>query len=334
MTRISNFLPPRESFAHIMFFLSGMSKRQLYRSFHKTVTNKHHQLVANGILLALALLISINKITGFNPDQYLELIITATAIKWLKTASIWVVVYASGVRIVTHILDAFPPLEKIAQEPERISECILNINLEIKRHLSEIETDAYEAARSFTKSHNFDVNVAHIVGSLAAHLKQAFSHLKIRNRDIFISIYQMKNFDRNPSAAGALEYLTHWDPQRDTVFSKLVEIDGGKFKGYECVKAIVENSASVILLDCSKYKKTKNKRGDIKHYVGMQLQHGDTPLGFMNIEFHNKPFFSDEAQMLEFVEKEILAFKYLVEYQFLKKRFFSVVSQQLITEPT
>lgn len=54
----------------------------------------------------------------------------------------------------------------------------------------------------------------------------------------------------------------------------------------------------------------------------------------MNIEFHNKPFFSDEAQMLEFVEKEILAFKYLVEYQFLKKRFFSVVSQQLITEPT
>lgn len=36
----------------------------------------------------------------------------------------------------------------------------------------------------------------------------------------------------------------------------------------------------------------------------------------------------DEAQMLDFVEKEILAFKYLIEYQFLKKRFFSVVSQQ------
>jgi hypothetical protein len=61
---------------------------------------------------------------------------------------------------------------------------------------------------------------------------------------------------------------------------------------------------------------------------------GETPLGFMNIEFHNKLLFSDETQMLDFVEKEILAFKYLIEYQFLKKRFFSVVSQQFITEPT
>ena len=290
--------------------------------------------MVNGILLALALLISIQKITGFKLDQYLAFIITPAAIGGLKSISVWIVVYAALVRIITHFLEACPPLDKIAQEPERISECILNINQEIKRHLSEIEEDAQKASFSFTKSHNFDVNVAHIIGSLATHLKQAFAHLKIRNRDLFISIYQMKDFDCNPEASGVLQYLTHWDPQRDAVFSKSVELSNGKFKGYECVKAISQNAGTVILLDCSKYKKSRNSRGDIKHYVGMQLQHGETPLGFMNIEFHNKLLFSDETQMLDFVEKEILAFKYLIEYQFLKKRFFSVVSQQFITEPT
>ncbi len=298
------------------------------------MTNKHHQLAVNGILLALALLVSLQKIADFSLAKYLEPYITPTAINGLQSICIGLVVYASVVRITTHFLDAWPPLDKVAQEPERISECILNINQEIKRHLMEFEADPETATSSFTKSHNFDVNVAHVVGSLASHLKQAFAHLKIRNRDIFISIYKIRSFELEEQNYDVLEYITHWDPQRDAVFSKHVETQNAKFKGYECVKAISQNTATVTLLDCSKYKKSKNSRGTIKHYVGLQLQHHDRTLGFMNIEFHNKQFFADETQMLDFVEKEILAFKYLIEYQFLKKRFFTVVSQQLVNAPT
>ncbi|MFZ2280865.1 MAG: hypothetical protein WAW39_23900 [Prosthecobacter sp.] len=158
-------------------------------------------------------------------------------------------------------------------------------------------------------------------------MKQAFANIKPKNRDIFISVYEMKNVESDPSASGTLHYLAHWDPQRDTVFSTAIDMGQTKYRGYECVKAITQKQSTVSLLDCTKYKKSRN-RGDIKHYVGMQLQHQEATLGFLNIEFHSKQFFSDEAQMLDFVEKEILAFKYLIEYQFLKKRFFSVVSQQ------
>lgn len=311
-----------------------MAIRPLYRKFHKKFTNKHHQLVVSGMLLALASLISLQKITGFRPDPYLAFLITPAAIGWLKTIFVWIIVYASLAKILIHFLDAYQPIDKVAQEPERISECILNINLEIKRHLFEIAEDPHKASFSFTKSHNFDVNVAHIVGSLATHLKQAFAHHKIRNRDFFISVYEMKEFDGKGDPLGVLHYLTHWDPQRDAVCSRSLELSNVKFKGYECVKAIMQNESTVIRWDCSKYKKSRNSRGVINHYVGMQLRQGETTLGFMNIEFHNKQFFADEAQLLDFVEKEILAFKYLIEYQFLKKRFFSVVSQQLILEPT
>jgi hypothetical protein len=301
--------------------------RKCYRKFHAAATNRYHQLVVNGILLALASYISLQKIAGFSVDPYLSWVMTPAAKSGFKVICIWGVVYASALKILFHFLDAFQPLDKIKQEPERINACLLNINKEIKRHLTEIEEDPDKAIPTFTKSHNFDVNVAHIVDCLANHMKQAFANIKPKNRDIFISVYEMKSSESDPDALGSLHYLAHWDPQRDTVFSMSIDLGQSKYKGYECVKAITQKQGTVSLLDCTKYKKSRN-RGDIKHYVGMQLQHQEDTLGFLNIEFHYKQFFSDEAQMLDFVEKEILAFKYLIEYQFLKKRFFSVVSQQ------
>lgn len=122
-----------------------MPVRKCYRKIHTALTNKYHQLVVNGILLALASYISLQKITGFSADPYLSWLMTPAAKGGFKIICIGFVIYGSAMKIIFHFLDAFQPLDKIKQEPERINACLLNINKEIKRHLSEMEADPLRA---------------------------------------------------------------------------------------------------------------------------------------------------------------------------------------------
>jgi hypothetical protein len=306
--------------------------RKAYHWLSKTVTNKTHQAIVNGLLLALGLHVSIQKVAGLSLSTLLHNLLSPAGFYWVKVAAITGIIYASVVKLITHFMDSHPPLSTKTQEPERISECALVINDEIKRHLRDIISNPKASSQTFLKSHNFDVNVAHVVSSLADHLKRAFSHLKVRNRDIFISVYQLEHLESKMPPSQSLIYLTHWEPSRDVVFSKKIEPNRREFKTYECVKAINEGKSSVIKWNCSDYAKSKNSRGKIKHYIGFKFEFDGAILGFMNIEFHNTQLFLEEEKMLDFVEKEIIAFKYLVEYQFLKRRFFCAVNENWIKE--
>lgn len=303
-----------------------------YYTFCKVITNNKHQLVINGLLLSLGLYVSIQKFGGINLGGYLQFLLTTNGYIFVKTVVLCGIVYSSVVKVITHVIEGNPPIFTKMQEPESISECALVINNEIKRHLKEIISDPKQAANTFLKSHSFDLNVAHAVSNLADHLKKAFSHLKVKNRDVFISVYKVENIGIKSSSLSPLFYLTHWDPNRDVIFSKKIDPNNKEHKTYECVKAIKEGKSSVIKWDCSAYTKSKNNRGKIKHYIGFRFDYEGVVLGFLNIEFHNKQFFIDEEKMVDFVEKEIIAFKYLVEYQFLKRAFFDVVNEKWIKE--
>lgn len=316
--------------------LTEYIKGKGYSAFATAVMHKKHQFVVNGILLAAGLYLTLQKFSGFSVaavlQPYLQPFVTPAFLGLVKDVAFVFVGLASLSKGLTHIVEFWPPLATATQEPERISECILNINSEIRRHLSDIISDPNAAIATFVRSHNFDVNVAMAVSSLADHLRRAFSNLKVKPRDIFISVYQAKDMRETDPAKVVLLYLSHWEPKRDAVFTRTLEVGKPKFKDYECVKAILKGKPSVVLTDCKSYKKTGNKRGDIKHYIGLQLEHAGAVLGFINIEFHNKVLFHDESAMRDFLEKEVLAFKYLIEYQFLKKNFFTVVSENLIKE--
>lgn len=303
-----------------------------YADFATAVMHKKHQFVVNGILLAASLYMALQKLGNFSASPYLQAFVPLPLLGYLKVTFYWSIGLASVSKIVTYCVEySLPPVAN-TQEPEKISECMLGINQEIRRHLADIIASPDAAIATFIRSHNFEVNVAHVVSSLADHLKKAFAHLKVKNRDIFISVYQTKDISEEDPSKVTLLYLSHWEPKRDVIFTKSLEVGKTKFKDYECVKAILKRKSSVTLLDCGSYKKTQNSRGDIKHYIGLQLEHENVVLGFINIEFHNKTFFNEEIAMQDFLEKEVLAFKYLIEYQFLKKRFFHVVRKHLIKE--
>ncbi len=58
----------------------------------------------------------------------------------------------------------------------------------------------------------------------------------------------------------------------------------------------------------------------------------DNLLGFVNVEFHNKKFFQTEEEMQDYLESNLVAFKYLFEYQFLKRTLFRAIVSS-ITNP-
>ena len=245
--------------------------------------------------------------------------------KGAKVFALIVIAYASAIKLINLVIEQIPAASVKTQQPDNVAECALNINNEIKRHISELSSEKRNASHTFLQSHNFETNVSHTLSRLAEHLKNAFPHIKIKNRDIFISIYKEQNFS-NPTVSGLrLLYQAHWDANRDTVFSTEIPLDERTFAKYECVKAIKAKRKSTIIFNCDSYLKTKNKRGKISHYVGLHLEIDGETLGFMNIEFHNHTYFQDYDKMTEFIEKEILVFKYIIEYQFLKRRFLTAI---------
>lgn len=157
--------------------------------------------------------------------------------------------------------------------------------------------------------------------------------IRVKSRDLFISIYKIRGFESPAWEPQELEYVTHFDHTRDLICSRIIQISDGAFRDYECIKAIKQKTQTVVMIDCSEYAKSRNNRHKtIKHYVGFLLEVEGKAIGFINIEFHKHTYFPDHEKLLEFVERDVLAFRCLIEYQFLKKKFFTAVKERLIAE--
>lgn len=298
------------------------------RAIRKFTEHKITRLITNVIFLVLGFYISIQKFFNFHLYTYFDGTFTHGGWQGVKYFALTVLVAACLIKLASTYYEIFPEGAKKAQEPERIAQCLLRINDEIKEHLAGFNAVSAANCKDFDRYHHFQDNVRMILGNMADHIMRAFPGLKeLRERDIFLSLFEY----RKGTDSGYLDYLCHWKPNRDSVFSPQIRLLSPVFKKYECVKAITEGRNAIVKWDCSDYVKG-SKRGQIQHYVGLRIEIRGETLGFLNIEFHNRNFFEDEQNMTIFVENELIAFKYLIEYQFLKKHFFSSVTHHLMED--
>jgi len=221
-------------------------------------------------------------------------------------------------KILILIAEKFPPTNHNFVEPDEISNCLYRMNSEISLHLNKVGKSGPQNIKSLCDQHTFDQNMVLIVGALAEHIKKSVPNISVKNRDIFISLYQYEE------KSTELVYVLHFDPKKDLVASKRIALKGKKYQDYESVKCIKSTNTTAYVLDKSKYAKGASKRfKTVEHYIGCKLASELSIYGFLNIEFHNSTIFNTESEMKLFMEEHIFPFKLLLEYQFLKREFFS-----------
>lgn len=305
--------------------------RTVYHKIGKRCQNAKHRTFVDVCVASLAGYFTLKKYFGWSLSVWLAQVFTPAAVPIVEYPLLAIAGYATAMKIGLLILDAYPATRIKITEPEGLNHCCLRINEEIARHLASILASPATAVTTFTTYHNFKVNVALVVQSLADHIKSTLSGS--RSRDIFISVYAVPCFEDTSAPRDTLEYLTHVDPKRDFIHSRSISFSDGAFRQYECIKCVHSPHETCFVLDCqSNYYRSASKRHKtIQHYVGMKLQANGTLLGFVNIEFHNKRFFVSEDEIVDYVETHLIAFRYLLEYQFLKRAFFETVASKVLT---
>lgn len=215
------------------------------------------------------------------------------------------------------LLEYFPSNEAKNIEPREISDCIQAINKEIVGHLNKCANEKPVNVRRLNEQHTFDINIRLIISALAEHIRGCCDGVKIKNKDIFISLYAHDDSEH-------LRYVCHYDPKRDGVKSKTIHINDTKYKDYECVKCMHSGDSTTYLLNKDGYSRGNSKRHKtVQQYMGCKLEADGRTLGFLNIELHNNPIFISDDDMQDFMENNVFPYKALLEYQFLKREFFS-----------
>jgi hypothetical protein len=304
----------------------------IYYKLAKLLQNKNHRLCIDVFVAALVAYFTLKKYFGWSLTSWLSTVFTSQVVLIVEYPLLALATYASLVKIVLLIVDAYPATKVKITEPEGLNHCCLRINEEITRHLASIIESPSSAVTTFTAHHNFKVNVALVVLSLSDHIKNTLSGA--RTRDIFISVYSVPHFEDLEAPRDSLEYLTHADPKKDFINSRTITLSDGAFSQYECVKCIKSTRETHLVLDCkTQYFKTPSKRHKtVRHYIGMKLQVNGKLLGFANIELHNNQFFATDDEMSEYVETHLVAFRYLLEYQFLKRSFFETIATKILNQ--
>jgi len=301
------------------------------KSLFNLLENKKFAFAVNLTLAAVGFYFTLQKIFNWSVSGALTQIFSFDAAFVAKVIlMVWVLI-ACAAKLGMMYREHFPTsLTKLA-DPAGMNECVLRINDEITRHLAQVEKDPELASKTFLQGHGFNVNIALIVQNMAEHLMASFTRISVRSRDIFISVYEVPGFETESWQPTELEYVTHYDHKRDLVSSKRFSLSDTRYSDYECVKTVAAGKPVQVLFDCKKYASSRlNRHKTVKHYVGFRLEYADKTIGFINVEFHRHAYFPDEEKFAEFVERDMYAFRALIEYQFLKKKFFSAVNRALI----
>lgn len=229
-----------------------------------------------------------------------------------------VLVVAMLLKIAILVFDNFVPSRYVTVAPDEISHCLYSINKEVSNHLNKVDTEAPVNIRKLRELHAFKVNIRMVVEALAEHIRKSVNTM-IKRKDLFISLYTYDSEGSN----NILRYELHYDPKRDWVQSKVIEITDEKFKDYECVKCMKSTDSTCYVMNKKNYAKGNSKRHKtVAQYMGCKLEADGRLLGFLNIEFHNTLVFSGEEEMQEYMEEHVFPFKLLMEYQYLKYHFF------------
>lgn len=293
----------------------------LYEKISSPFRSRPHRLGVDVFVTATAGYFTLKKELDISITRSLEEIFMPSSAHIMMSAAIFLVAYASLMKVLLLILDAVPATRIKAIPSDGMSHCCLRINDEIAKHISAVQRDPTKAKQTFPEHHNFEVNVGLVVDSMHSHIVSTLAGA--HTRDIFVSVYLIPDFENLNAPRRFLNYLTHQPIRRDVIETRSIDTQDPKYKDYECVRCVKSSNVTHLKPDCSDYEKSKSKRHkSIKHYIGMKLLSDNVLLGFLNIEIYNSNFFSSEDQMAVYVEQHLLQFKYLLEYQLLKKTFF------------
>lgn len=243
----------------------------------------------------------------------------------LKQNAVDIIVFTAGiiivlafiVKVISMVLEKITLKSHSTIEPDQISDCLQVMNDEINSHIIKCRQNPSPKLNKLAEQHSFDVNSRLIVEALAEHIRNSITPIKIKRKDLFISLYTL-NKEKD-----ILRYELHYDHKRDLVNTKEIPLKGEDFKGYECIKCMNSKANTIYALNKSMYTKGNDKRHKtVKQYMGCKLAANSDIYGFLNIEFHNYEVFNDEDSMQDFMEENVFPFKLLIEYQYLKKEFF------------
>lgn len=298
--------------------------KALYYRLSRPFRHKNHRLLVEILVASVAAYFVLERLSSWSLSQFLGDFLLPGAAKLTIELLLLFVYYGVAMKVILLVLDAFPATRVKSIESDGLAHCCLRINDEIARHTASVIADPEKARRTFLEHHNFEVNVALVVECLHKHIAETLQGAG--QRDIFVSVYIVPDFTEATCTVGRLDYLTHQPTKRDVVVSRQIDINEASFAKYECVKCLHSTKTTQLVLDCSNYFRSNAKRlKNICHYVGMKIEAGDVVAGFINIEFYNTKFFTTEEEMSGYVEQQLLPFRYLMEYQFSKRRFFSVL---------
>lgn len=299
-----------------------------YRRFEERGAGPKHTLLINGVLLAIGVYIPIKKLTGFSFAEWLSNIFNPSFTKYVLWLILGVIIYASVIRLLLLVVEVWPstPVAKI--ELEGIAACVLRVNKEIETHMDMITSGVNGVLPSLLNAHRFELNIGLVTEGMAEHILSCVKAKQFRKRDLFISVYEIPEF-RTPVVRTELTYVTHYPENRSNITTRGIALQGNNHADFYCVRCIREGLTCFIRSNCHDYAKGKGKRKkSIKHFIGFSLKANDTLLGFINVEFHEKCFDSDE-DLEAFAVTNLMAYKFLIEYQFLKRRFFRTVHAKI-----
>lgn len=249
------------------------------------------------------------------------------------------------IKTISIICERFNIVERKIISPEGITEACKNLNKEIEDHLSLLKNgDKKQFIRELKRYHHYEPNVRLITIILADHLKESLKIQKIK-KDIYISIYQVPNFENGASLCNydqknkqfepqsnikvnQLQYLAHWNPASSHTYSEIITIDADNFSEYECIKAYKNGTYLHTKANLKKYHLAgnPNRTKSVKQFLCFFIKINTEVVGLVNIEFHNRAIFDSDEDMRNYVHSDLMSYKFLIEYEFLKKRFTQAIS--------
>jgi hypothetical protein len=289
--------------------------RKFYSTLSGFVLSKKIKFFCDGTLLIAASYLMLKKIFDFSMSIWLlDNVLHQTGVNLYLALTGVMLVSAIVIKFLSLMVEIFPPSKHSVVEPEEISDCISVMNKEILGHIKKCGVGQADVTK-LNEQHAFEVNMRVITEALAEHVRKSIELIKVKRKDLFISVYRYEN--------EKLLYQLHYDHKRDLVKSEIIDINDNQFSNYESVKCFNEGKSTSYVHKSKEYAKGASKRyKTIRHYLGCKLETNGHVVGFLNIEFHNNSVFRDEEEMQDFMEEHIYAFKLLYEYQYLKHEFF------------
>jgi len=304
--------------------------RSGYRYLYKKVSNTKHRLFVDMTAYTVAAYFGLKKLLGISATEFLKKIFTEESGGLFATLLLCVVLYAIFMKGLLLVCDAFPGDRVRLRNAIGLSHCCLRINDEISEHLNYLKNNPQRAKETFLENHNFTTNVTMVAGCLHEHIVNSLEGA--RSRDVFLSLYTTSNFELDQQQY-RFNYLLHEPIRRDVITNRYIDVNDTKFEKYECIKCLNSSKNTWILYDCKDYYRSDSKRHKkIKYYIGMKIMVNGIVVGFLNIELYNTIFFTSEEEIVDYLEDQLLPYKYLLEYQFLKRTFFTYINANLVSD--